>query len=279
MILARIQRGAMRTSVHMGLQLARFTQAPVRSTTSLVKKAAIYTMLLRVITLSIPVAHAAVPAAMVTDDTEPSPSIPLLTAGLVQASVTFSPLALNEQDASPFVPSTTTVPSIVVGKSHQTEQEEQAEALRQQEAARQQEEARKQQEELKRQQAAQRAAAEQKRKEALAAAAAQQARIIAETPSSGSVEDMAREMTIARFGENHWSAMRTLIQRESGFNIRALNARSGACGLGQALPCSKLPNGINTSAEAQIQWMLGYVANRYGNPISALQFHNAHHWY
>jgi hypothetical protein len=68
----------------------------------------------------------------------------------------------------------------------------------------------------------------------------------------------------------------TLILRESGCNPNAVNRSSGACGIPQALPCSKL--GTNDPVE-QIRWMQQYVIRRYGSWANAVAFHNANNWY
>jgi len=68
----------------------------------------------------------------------------------------------------------------------------------------------------------------------------------------------------------------TLIMRESGCNPNAVNRSSGACGIPQALPCSKL--GTNDPVE-QIRWMQNYVVRRYGSWAGAVAFHNANNWY
>lgn len=76
------------------------------------------------------------------------------------------------------------------------------------------------------------------------------------------------------FGTEHLKAFENLITRESGFNPLAKNGSSGACGLFQAHPCSKLlavcPELSNV--ECQIQWGLNYIKNRYGTPSEAWTF-------
>jgi len=72
---------------------------------------------------------------------------------------------------------------------------------------------------------------------------------------------------------------RELIQRESGCDPNAVNPSSGACGIPQALPCSKLPNGINTSPVDQLIWMQNYVYSRYTTWDNAISFHNQNNWY
>ena len=61
-----------------------------------------------------------------------------------------------------------------------------------------------------------------------------------------------------------------LILKESGCNPRAVNPTSGACGIPQAWPCSKLPNGVNTDPVTQLKWMDNYVKKRYGSWDNAL---------
>lgn len=80
------------------------------------------------------------------------------------------------------------------------------------------------------------------------------------------------------FGENQWPAMEAIINRESGFNPYAVNKSSGACGLLQANPCSKLPCTLDNIV-CQANWGVDYVRNRYETPVSALSFWNLHHYY
>lgn len=67
-----------------------------------------------------------------------------------------------------------------------------------------------------------------------------------------------------------------LIRRESGCNPNAVNPSSGACGIPQALPCSKL--GTSDPVQ-QIKWMQDYVIRRYGSWAGAVQFHDKMNWY
>lgn len=70
--------------------------------------------------------------------------------------------------------------------------------------------------------------------------------------------------------EESWGYADFMVQRESGWNPNARNASSGACGLAQALPCSKLgPNWTNPVVA--LNWMNGYVNGRYydGSPYAA----------
>jgi hypothetical protein len=58
---------------------------------------------------------------------------------------------------------------------------------------------------------------------------------------------------------------------ESGNNPQAINADSGACGIGQALPCSKLPCSL-TDYACQDQWFSQYAIDRYGSWSGAMAF-------
>ena len=73
-----------------------------------------------------------------------------------------------------------------------------------------------------------------------------------------------------------------LLMRESGMNPEAINKTSGAAGLGQALPPSKMPCKLSQDWRdfaCQTKWVKSYVAQRYGNFTNALAFHNENHWY
>lgn len=83
-----------------------------------------------------------------------------------------------------------------------------------------------------------------------------------------------------------WSALQTLWTKESNWRNTALNPDSGAYGIPQALPHTKMPKaawpesaGGTSDARAQIEWGLAYIQNRYGSPSAALQFHLRNNWY
>lgn len=69
-----------------------------------------------------------------------------------------------------------------------------------------------------------------------------------------------------------------LWRRESGLRPGAINKSSGACGLVQALPCSKLPCSLSDT-ECQVKWGTEYVSRRYGGFEQALAFHDKNNWY
>jgi exonuclease VII small subunit len=70
----------------------------------------------------------------------------------------------------------------------------------------------------------------------------------------------------------------TLIRKESNCNPYAMNSSSGACGIAQALPCSKMGCKWGDPI-CQLKWMDGYIKNRYGSWGAALNFHYANNYY
>lgn len=69
-----------------------------------------------------------------------------------------------------------------------------------------------------------------------------------------------------------------LIMKESGCNPNAVNPFSGACGIGQQLPCGKWPHTWNDPIGG-MKDMQNYVMSRYGSWSAALAFHLANNWY
>ncbi len=94
----------------------------------------------------------------------------------------------------------------------------------------------------------------------------------------GDVQKLAQERVNEVWGANQWPAFQTIVQRESGWVVGNKNRYSGACGLGQALPCSKMGSAYG-NAQGEINWTIGYIKARYGTPQIALTFHNSHGWY
>lgn len=71
-----------------------------------------------------------------------------------------------------------------------------------------------------------------------------------------------------------------LLRRESGYAHRAINPSSGACGLGQMLPCHKYGGqscwpGLQQQADCFARYLVG----RYHTPCRAWQFWLDHSWY
>lgn len=70
--------------------------------------------------------------------------------------------------------------------------------------------------------------------------------------------------------------------RESGWNHKAYNESSGAYGIPQALPGSKMATVADdwqTNPATQIKWGLGYIEGRYDDPCGAWQHSESTGWY
>ena len=137
--------------------------------------------------------------------------------------------------------------------------------------------------------AAAKAAAEKKAAEEAAAAqavAAQQAQAQAASSGTKSFGDAraAFEQIVVDYGigASEKAMWEYIINRESGFNHYATNASSGAYGLPQSLPGSKMASAgadWQTNPYTQLKWMYGYMTSRYGSIAGAYNFWQANHWY
>lgn len=88
----------------------------------------------------------------------------------------------------------------------------------------------------------------------------------------------AEWMAAAGIPESEWGYVDAIVRRESGWNPNATNASSGACGLVQALPCSKVP-GNGYDPVDNLRWAVGYAHGRYGGWAGAYAFWEANHWW
>jgi len=97
-------------------------------------------------------------------------------------------------------------------------------------------------------------------------------------PSHSHKTSYAQIQAAVQSVSNESDAFMEIIAKESGFNPHAINSSSGACGLGQALPCAKMPCSLD-DVRCQVNWMNRYITARYGTPTAALTFHRSHGWY
>ena len=84
--------------------------------------------------------------------------------------------------------------------------------------------------------------------------------------------------------DTEYQCLVTLWDHESGWNYQAENPSSGAYGIPQALPGSKMATAgqdWKTNAATQIKWGLNYIHGRYSTPCAAWAFWQAQpgHWY
>jgi hypothetical protein len=84
------------------------------------------------------------------------------------------------------------------------------------------------------------------------------------------------------FSEKEYKCLNSLWTKESHWNYKARNKNSGAHGIPQALPASKM-NVISTdwrtNPVTQIRWGLRYISIRYETPCKALAKHKRSNYY
>jgi hypothetical protein len=100
---------------------------------------------------------------------------------------------------------------------------------------------------------------------------------------SGSPQQIAEQM-LSQFGwsSSQFSCLQPLWALESGWNIYASNPSSGAYGIPQALPGSKMASAgpdWQSDAATQIRWGLTYIQGTYGSPCAAWSHDEADGWY
>ena len=138
-------------------------------------------------------------------------------------------------------------------------------------------------------QAARRRAAAKRAAELAAARKAQQqqqqAAKAASAPAtpSGSPQQIAAAM-LGSFGwsSGQFGCLQSLWNAESGWNPSASNPISGAYGIPQALPGSKMASAgpdWQTNPATQIKWGLGYIKQVYGSPCAAWSHEQSTGWY
>ncbi len=131
-------------------------------------------------------------------------------------------------------------------------------------------------------QAAAEAAAVQAAAEAAAAQAAAEAAAQVNTPEGARATARSMAASTYGWGDDQFSCLDSLWQKESGWNYQAYNADGGATGIPQALPGSKMASAgadWQTSAATQISWGLGYIASVYGSPCAAWGHSQSVNWY
>ena len=99
------------------------------------------------------------------------------------------------------------------------------------------------------------------------------------------VINYTHQEVVKRWGEDQWEATYKLVMHESGFNPNDVNTQSGACGVFQANPCSKVIKygykDYYTNWKTQVNWGLDFIAvhKRYGTPKKAWAYWKKHGCY
>ncbi|CAB4980857.1 unannotated protein [freshwater metagenome] len=95
---------------------------------------------------------------------------------------------------------------------------------------------------------------------------------------------VAKEMVLSQYGwsTSQFSCLNQLWTRESNWRYQARNKTSGAHGIAQALPATKMEvvgTDWRTNPITQITWGLKYISERYETPCLALRKFKRSHWY
>jgi len=104
------------------------------------------------------------------------------------------------------------------------------------------------------------------------------------TPTNPSENQaIGREMMLAAgYGEDQWPCLYNLWMKESGWKTTAGNVSSGAYGIPQSLPASKMAafgDDYLTNPRTQIAWGLNYIKGRYATPCGAWNSFLQKNWY
>ncbi len=90
------------------------------------------------------------------------------------------------------------------------------------------------------------------------------------------------ELPVYGWSGDQWPCLQSLWQRESGWNYRAMNPSSGAYGIPQSLPGSKMAAAgadWQYNPATQIRWGLSYIKSVYGSPCGAWAHSQGTGWY
>jgi hypothetical protein len=134
---------------------------------------------------------------------------------------------------------------------------------------------------IEKKEAAEKAAKEAKAREAAEQKASRSSAAdfpIQSSYSVAQIQAMARQMVPS----DQFQCFSNIVDHESSWNYTAVNASSGAYGLFQALPGSKMSSvgdDWRTNPATQIKWGLNYMDSRYGSPCEAWGFWQANNWY
>lgn len=126
--------------------------------------------------------------------------------------------------------------------------------------------------------------AKQRAKTEAATRYAEQVEKLGYDPKTTDPRDIAKAMMLKvyEWGADEFTCVDKIWTQESNWQWNAENPTSGAYGIPQSLPASKLATAGDdwkTNPATQIKWSLGYIQDRYGTPCQALTFRKAHNWY
>jgi len=116
------------------------------------------------------------------------------------------------------------------------------------------------------------------------ASAANTLRLVEKAKSPSGARSVGKDMAKAKYGWGaaQYSCLNRLWTRESMWNYRSRNKRTGAHGIPQAYPASKyetIGSDWRTNPITQMTWGLKYIKVRYQTPCNALNTFYRKNWY
>ena len=106
--------------------------------------------------------------------------------------------------------------------------------------------------------------------------------IMARGKSSNIPADKEAVMAAAGISPSDYDYVNYIVSRESRWNAAASNKSSGAFGLCQALPGSKMASAgadWQTNPVTQLKWCNGYATSKFGSWSAAYSYWLVHHWW
>jgi len=100
--------------------------------------------------------------------------------------------------------------------------------------------------------------------------------------TKASANSNPKQYALSKVGQSQFNCLEPLWNKESHWNYKAYNRSSGAYGIPQAVPGSKMSSAgadWRTNPITQVKWGIRYVNGRYGSACGAWNFWRAHHWY
>lgn len=103
-------------------------------------------------------------------------------------------------------------------------------------------------------------------------------------PNIASAQQYAQAYMLETYGwgQDQFECLAYLWDKESGWRYNAKNKSSGAYGIPQSLPGSKMASAgadWQTNPQTQIKWGLGYIQGRYDTPCGAVSSFKKKGWY
>ncbi len=96
-------------------------------------------------------------------------------------------------------------------------------------------------------------------------------------PVSAPIAAPAASVSVSTYSGSGDQYLDWIIQHESSGNPYAIN-EIGACGLFQALPCSKMGCSLS-DVGCQLAWGRNYAVSRYGSTYAAMLFWQSNRWW